>query len=294
MKFFNTIVNFFGLTKLLSNVKNIAIVLFAFYLSGTEFNLLEFLLSIISLSLIFSAIYAFNNISDLDVDLKNNYKKHYVKNVQYFGERSVFLLIFLLIFSGLIIGFFINIYFLFFIIILLIIGFLYSSKYTRFKEKFILDFLFGATLTYFFRFVAAWFIFSISLPPLLPIIILISAKTGGYLLYKQVDKPFLLSLKIKNTITILSNKTLIIISTFFWLITFLSFFLLCLNSKYLNIKILGSLPIKFLILTPFAFPPLIFIYLYIFDKMKTKMRYLRIIGFTYWILVIIVIWKLFL
>ena len=288
------LINFSKLTRPLSNVKNIAVVLFAFYLSGTEFDANRFILGIVALSFIFSSLYAFNNLNDLEIDKQNDHKKHYSKAVRYFGESKIIIIIFLLSIAGLIIGFFINTYFLINLIILLIIGFLYSSKISRFKEKIFLDVLFGATLTYFFRFIASWFIFSTFFPPLLPIIALISAKTGGYLLYKQIDRPFLMSLNIRNSITIFERKTLITASVFFWIITFLSFFILCLNSIYLNIKFLGSLPIKFLILLPFAVPPLVVIYFSALHKIKTQIKYLRIIGFCYWILVIIIIWSLFL
>ena len=292
MKFFSIIrestLNFFGLTRIISNVKNIAIVLLAFYLSNAELDWPKLILGIVSMSFIFSSIYTYNNLEDSQVDEQNSYKRHYSKAVKYFGEKIIFIMITLFVILGLIMGIFINIYFAGTLFILLAVGFLYSSKHTRLKDKFILDVLFGATFTYFFRFLAAWFVFSVSMPPLLPILALVFAKNGGYLLYKQADKPFLLSLQVKNTITVMKKKTLIIFSIFSWIVVFLSFLLLCLNARYIHLKVLGYLPEKFLILIPFAIPPLIVVYFYSFGRLKNNMRHLRILGFIYWLLVIVI------
>jgi len=291
---FETIVKFFGMTKILSNVKNIAIVLLAFYFSGTQFNAVSFFLGIVSLSSIFSAVYAYNNISDFYIDKKNNEKKHYSESVEYFGKKNAFTIFFILVVISFLLALFINIYFLTTLIVLFIAGIMYSSPAIRFKEKFLLDFLFGATFTYLLRFISAWFIFSISFPPILPILALISAKTGGYILYKQGDAQFLKSLGVKNTATIIKKKETIIFSIFLWIITFISVFFLFINAKYLNIKILGSLPLKFLILSPFAIPPLAVIYLYTLGALKMSIKNLRILGFIYWLSFIIVFWLFFL
>lgn len=297
MKFLKKIIefllNFLNLTKLLSNVKNIAIVLLAFYLSGSVLDWDKLITGIISLSFISSAIYIYNNLGDVKIDKYNENKNYYSKAVRYFGEKNALIFTVIFIVFGLYYGFAINFYFLVSLIALLATGFLYSFKYTRFKEKVILDILFGATLTFFFRFIASWFIFSISPPPLLAVVALVSAKSAGYMLYKEVDRSSLESLKIKNSITITGKIIIIIISALLWLVSFSSFIFLCLNEKYFKIKYLGELPIKFLFLIPFAIIPLIVIYLLALNKIKTQIKYLRIAGFCYWILVIIIIWSLF-
>ncbi|MDO8486642.1 MAG: UbiA family prenyltransferase [Candidatus Staskawiczbacteria bacterium] len=296
MKFLKKIkeflLNFLNLTKLFSNVKNIAIVLLAFYLSGSIFNLHKIFLGVISLSFISSAIYIYNNFSDLKSDKYNKNKDYYSEAVKYFGEKNTLVLNIIFIVLGLYFGSTINFYFLFALIALFIIGFLYSFKYTRFKEKVILDILFGATLTFLFRFIAFWFIFSISLPPILAVIALVSAKSAGYMLYKEVDRPYLTALKIKNSITIASKKTIITISSLLWFISFLSFIFLCLNSRYFQIEYLGKLPLNFLFLIPLAAPPLAVIYLSALNKIKTQIKYLRILGFCYWTLIMIIVWIL--
>ena len=293
-KIIELILNFFNLTKILSNVKNIAIVLLVFYLSGSNLDWYKLAIGIISLSFISSAIYIYNNLSDVRVDKYNKNKNYYSKAVRYFGEKNTLILATIFIICGFYFGFVINFYFLSGIVALLITGFLYSSKYTRFKEKVILDVLFGAMLTFFFRFIASWFIFSISVPPLLAVVALVSAKSAGYMLYKEADRTYLLALKIKNSITVVSKKVIIIISALLWFISFFSFIFLCLNSKYFQIEYLGELPFKFLFLTPFAVPPLIVVYLLVLNKIEIQIKYLRIIGFCYWTLVIVITWNLFL
>ena len=288
------ILNFFNLTKILSNVKNIAVVLLSFYLSGSTLDWYKLIMGIVALSFISSAIYIYNNLSDVKIDIYNEHKNYYSKTVRYFGEKNALILTVIFIILGLYSGFTINFYFLTSLIALLITGFLYSFKFTRFKEKVIFDVLFGATLTSLFRFIASWFIFSISSPPLLVAMALVFAKSAGYMLYKEVDRAPLSVLKIKNSITVASKKTIIIISILLWLISFSSFIFLCLNAKYFQMGYLGELPIKFLFLILFAVPPLAIIYLLVLNKIKTQIRYLRIVGFCYWILVIIIIWRFFL
>ena len=287
------LINFLRLTRPLSNIKNLALVLATFYISGGEFDFLRITVGIISLSLICSANYAYNNLYDYEADKINKNKKHHSKSIEYFGEKNSRIVVFLLTLSGYITGFLINIYFLVSLIFLSLTGFLYSSEKIRFKKRIVLDILFGATLTFFFRFIASWFIFSISIPPLLVVMALVSAKSAGYMLYKEIDRTSLLALKIRNSITVVSKKTIIVISALLWLVSFSSFIFLCLNSKYFQIRYLGNLPIKFLFLILFAVPPLIVIYLSILNKIKTEIRYLRVIGFFYWILVMIIIWRLF-
>jgi uncharacterized protein HemY len=107
------------------------------------------------------------------------------------------------------------------------------------------------------------------------IIALISAKSAGYLLYKEVDRPFLKNQNIKNSITAVEKETIIIISTILWLICFLFFIFL-----------------KFIILIPLAILPIAVIYFSALGKIKTKIKYLRIAGFIYWLFALIIILKL--
>lgn len=275
----NFLINLFRLTRPLSNVKNIALVLLAFYLSGQEFNLNKFILGIFSLSFACSAIYAYNAICDLEYDKNNKNKQHYSQAVYYFGEKYALIVILFLAAIGIFIGFYFNIYFLISLLALLITSFFYSSKYTRFKEKAGLDVLFGAALPFAFRFLAGWFVFSGSDPGLTPsfwlvILALVFAKTGGYLLYKEADRTYLEKLNIKNSITLLKKWTVILLSALCWVLAIASSF--------------AVLPVKFLFLIIFAIPPLVVIYLSVLGIIKTEIKHLRIWGFIYWILVIII------
>ena len=278
MKFF---INLFRLTRPLSNTKNVLIIFLAFFLSGTEFHLGKAILGFLSLSLACSAVYAFNTLSDSKIDKNNKNKEHYSESVLYFGAKKIYIILASAVILGLVSGFFVNVYFFLIILLILFFGFLYSSPSARFKERVLLDVLFGAIFTFPLRFIAAWFIFKISFPPLLPILALAFAKGGGYMMYKELDRQFLLEQHIKNSITGISRKNSIIISSLLMFFSIISVFLMCFNSEYLKIGLLGYLPFKFLILLPLAFPPLIVIYLKIFNKINIKNNNLRIIGFIY-------------
>ncbi len=283
------LLNFFRLTRPLSNVKNIAIVSLAFYLSGLKLNSALFVLGALSLSFIFSATYAYNTLCDINTDKKNENKKHYLKAVQYFGEKKSLLISAVLCGLGLVFGYFVNIYFFITLFFLLLVGFLYSSEYTRFKERVLLDVLFGASLTFLLRFVASWFIFEISFPPLLPMFALVFLKNGGYMLYKGYDRPHLIKSKIKNSITALPEKTTLIISACFFVASIVLFILMCLNSIYLRLGILGYLSIDFLALLILFIPPIIVQYLLFLNKIKIKPRYVRAAGLISLLLVIIIV-----
>ena len=73
----NFILNFLNLTKILSNIKNIAIVLLSFYISGSSLDWYKLAIGVISLSFISLAIYTYNNFSDAKIDKYNEYKNHY-------------------------------------------------------------------------------------------------------------------------------------------------------------------------------------------------------------------------
>lgn len=286
------LINFLKLTRPLSNIKNIALVLVAFYLFGEKKELLPIILGIISLSFVSSAVYAQNSFYDYNADKNNKNKQHYRKAVEYFGKKNTIIIIAFLVSVGFIIGFFINVYFLITLFFLFLTGFFYSSENFRFKERIILDILFGAVFTFFLRFLAAWFIFSGyplgRLPPLFAISALVFAKTGGYLLYKEADRAFLEKLNIKNSVTSLKKKTVILLSALCQIVAIFSFIFMCLNSVFFKLNFLGILPIKFLFLIIFTVPPLMIIYLSALEKIKTKIKNLRILGFAYWALVIVV------
>jgi len=278
-KAFNFLKNLARLARPLSNVKNIALIFLAFYISKSEPDFLKIIFGFVSVSLVCSAFYVFNTLSDYDFDKNNENKKHYLEAVAYFGKKNCFLIFIFLLVFGFVFATFINSYFLFAVFLLALTDYLYSSKHARFKERVILDVLFGAVFTFLFRFLAFWHIFSFSFPPLLIILALVSGKSAGYLLYKEVDRPFLSAQNAKNSITILKKPAVIFSATLFWAVCLASIILSCLEARYL--------PVKILILLPFALPPLAVIYLSALGKIKTKIKLLRMFGFIYWFFTII-------
>lgn len=279
----------FRLIRPLSGAKNAAVVVLAFYLAEATQNWGLLILGTVALSLIFSAVYAYNSVCDKSIDIKNSNKEQYSSAVHYFGHKKSLLIALIMAVLGIICGFYINIYFVAVQIMLVLVGFLYSSSHFRFKDKFILDVIFGATLTILLRFVAAWFIFKISFPPLLPMFALVFLKNGGFMLYKGHDRDFLIKSGVKNFITRLSQKTIFITSAVFFFLSIVSFVMLCLNSAYFHIDILGYLPIGFLFLTPFFIPPIILQYFLFFKRMKTGLNSFRTAGLIAMFLLIIII-----
>jgi len=282
-----------GLSRLvrpLSNIKNIVIVAVAFYFSGADFHLVSVLLGFFSLSFISSAIYGYNTINDLHLDQDNENKKYYAQGVQFFGERKSLTIVLFLTVMGLAVGIFLGYYFFIALIFLTASGFFYSSKYTRFKEKIVLDILFGASLTFLFRFIAAWFIFSNNFPALLPMLALVFGKTSGYLLYKGLDREYLLNKHIKNTITFISLKSLFIFSFSFAALTISSIVLMFFNSTYFHVDALGYLPVRALFLIPFIIPPTVVIFFQIKEKTKFSNPFLRFCGYMYMLWVTITIY----
>lgn len=285
----NFLTSFLNLTRPLSNIKNVALVLLAFYLFESEKDLFSIILGIISLSFVSSAIYAQNSLYDYDADKDNKNKQHYSEAIRHFGKKNTAVIIAFLVIAGLIAGIFINTYFFITLLLLFLTGFFYSSKITRLKEKFITDVLFGAVFTFLLRLLAAWFIFSQSLPPLLAISALVFAKIGGYLLYKEADRVYLEKLNIRNSITLSKKKTIILLSIFCWITAIVFFVFMCINSHFFKLKFLGILPFNFLFLTPFIIPPLGAIYFSVLGKIKTRIKDLRTWGFIYWIFVLVII-----
>jgi 4-hydroxybenzoate polyprenyltransferase len=253
----------------MSNAKNIAVVVLAFYLSGGKLNLVLFFLGVLALSLVFSSTYAYNTVCDAGIDRSNRNKRHYSESVVYFGRKKAILIVILLAFFGLAIGVSINIYFFSVSALILLTGFFYSSPYVRFKERVYLDVLFGAILTFSFRFVASWFIFKISFPPLLPLFALAFLKSGGYMLYKEYDRPFLMRSGVRNTITFFSTKSILLSSVIFFCFSILMFMIMCFER---------SLPLRFLWFLILFIPPILIQYLIFFKKITISAKYLRVAG----------------
>jgi len=281
--------NFFRLTRPLSNTKNILLLCLVFFLLRPEINWLNIILSIFSLSLISSAIYAFNSFCDFKVDKDNKNKEHYSKAIKFFGGEKISFIVTLFIFWGLFLGLMINYYFLFCLVLLLIFNFFYSSCQFRFKEKIIIDALIAGIFTFALRFIALWFVFAISFPPILAILALISAKSGGYLLYKEMDRDFLIKQNIRNTITIFKRNTIVLVSGLLYFLAIISADLMCFNERYFKINILGFLPFYLLLMLPLVLPPILILYLKVFNKINISGRNLRFFGFLYALLIVIIL-----
>ncbi len=268
--------NFSRLARPLSSTKNILLAFLALFLSGAQTSWPRVIISILSVSLVFSANYAFNTLSDFEEDRKSKNKQHYSKAIDFFGERKVILIFWFLAALGILSGLLINYIFVFCLALILAAGYLYSSRVTRFKEKAILDILISGVITISLRFAAFWFVFRHSLPPVTPILALISAKSGGYILYKEFDREFFPESN-KNTIARLSKKLIVAASALLFFLAILFFIIMCFT---------GEIPFGLIFLVPLAIPPVSAVYLKVFNKIDIKDKNLRTIGFVYALLVL--------
>lgn len=284
--------NLFLLIRPLSNIKNIAIIILALFISRQEFSIFIFMQIFLSLSFVSGFMYTFNSLNDINLDNKNINKKSYSQSIQYFGKiRTVKILILFLI-LGLFIGLTLNIWVFIFLLCFALTAYFYSSQRFRFKEKYILDVLFGAVFTFGFRFLAAWFALASFPIPLLALGALICAKSSGYILYKTLDRNALEQARIHNTITSHCPSFNFFLSFLFLLLSMSFVIAMCLLQQS-HPNWLGNLPFSYLFAIPFSLPPILIISLQIFRPTTFRNRTLRTIGFFYLLLVTLLIWKFF-
>jgi len=270
--------NLSALTRPLSNVKNIAVILLACFLYEIVPAPHVLLMGFLSLSFVCSAVYAFNSWQDLEADSINRNKTHYSESVFYFGQNSVLFIILVLVSAGVIFGFLINWHFVVSLLLLLLAGFSYSYKKIRLKEIPVLGFFIGGIFPILFRFSAAWSMLALSFPPVSFLIILFFLKTGGFLLYKEIDRDYLLKQKSTSIVRLFGKKTNAIISNSFLISAFIVFYLIF-SERF---------PLFWFVWTVIlAFVPFLVINLKIFNKIKTESKKLRMAGFIYFVLILI-------
>jgi 4-hydroxybenzoate polyprenyltransferase len=255
-------------TRPLQHIKNVAIVLLAYVLVAPKPTWQETTLAIVALSLVFSGAYTLNSLCDVARDKESFHKRKYYEAIQGLGHRVSGWLAGILMGAGVALGFFLTLPFVLTLFIIVIVTTVYSVPPLRFKDRPILDVLFGGMLTFPLRFIAGWFAFSALWPPILPVLALFVAKVAGYLLVKVPDRKEMQLKNVKNTITGLSRVSLIVIASIAGLLAVLSFVVLALNSIW-HIPYIGELPLVVLYLIPAVTP--LFVYEYIF-AIKGKLK----------------------
>lgn len=200
----HTILLLESVLRISSGVKNFVIVIIAALFAGTETRIAAIILVSLSLTCITSAMYAYNALTDVHIDAKNPNKQHRAVAAKALPDRFVRFLIVILIIVGVCVSFLFSARSGLAHALLAGELFLYSSPLTRFKERPLLDIVFGAVLSFSFRYFGAWYALSAGTPPLWPLAALISAKCGGFMLYKELDRATLEAQGIRSSITLLS------------------------------------------------------------------------------------------
>lgn len=276
--------NLWILARPASNVKNVALVLLALYFAGTEASWTRIALTILSLSCAWSALYVFNALEDRKCDRENQAKAHFAHAVEAVGSTATRRLIFILGACAFFLGAFINFRFLAVLIFTLLVGFMYSAAPFRFKDRPYLDVIFGGVFTYPLRFLGGWVAFSIAPPPMLPLVMLASAKGGGYLFYKEFDRAALTRQGVRNTTTIHAQWATIAAAFTLFFLAISSWFVMIANASF-GIAGLGALPAETLLLVPFLIPPLVVSLLKLFGVKPWRQSLLRRLGLFYFFLV---------
>lgn len=146
------------------------------------------ILGLFSFLLAYSAVYLFNDIMDYEHDIRDSLKRKTKAIAR--GDLSKleavnFLLVFVVV--GLLLSAFVNKYFTILLSFILFLNFLFSSEYTRFKDKwtraptiFLIQLL---------KFSAGWFAVTANLAnfPFLFMLSLSFFYTGGYFCYKNLE-----------------------------------------------------------------------------------------------------------
>lgn len=195
-----------------SAAKNLAVVLLAWLLAGSPAWPWEGILILFALAATTSALYLYNALTDQTTDRDVRTKHDFSHRTQIAGTGPLRLVLTVGVVVGVLTAFTVSRGSGLAVIALALFMTLYSSPRVRLKELPVVDVLFGGPLTHMARFAAAWSAFAPGAPPVLPLVALALAKTGGYLLYKARDQADLRRLGLRNTVTILPRRAIIGIS----------------------------------------------------------------------------------
>lgn len=261
--------------RISSGVKNVVIVVIAAYFAGAETHTAAIILVSFSLTCITSAMYAYNALTDVKIDAKNPNKQHRSRAARTLPESTVHALIFILITTGALLSVTLSILSALAHVLLATELFLYSSPLTRFKERPLLDVVFGAVLSFSFRYFGAWYALSTGAPPLWPLAALVLAKCGGFMLYKELDRKTLEGASVQNSITLLppaATTTLALISV---------------AAAVAVVQFAAPGLASFL---PLAAPPLAIILAQRFRVITVRQCFLRSAGLLYFLTIAAILW----
>ena len=199
---------------------------------------------------LWGGFYTLNDLTDIKLDVYDKEKKNRAIASGMVSPKRGFIFAYALIIIALMAGFFVNRFFFYMLVVLTINHLAYTLEPIRLKKRIFFDVFSGAFMTPVFRFLAGWFLFTDSFEiPILMIIALSFLKVGGYMFYKLRNRDIEIKFKHRNTFTLLSEKSIKIISVGYSILGLVSFILM---------PLIGTLPLRFLwligaifVITPF-------------------------------------------
>lgn len=250
----------------------------------------EFIIGFIILGpLMWSGLYILNDLSDIKKDRQSGEKRYRVIASGKLSVKHALITSISLISLSLILAATINLFFFLAILLTLINQAIYTLPPFRFKESANFDFISCGIIGQVLRLFAGWFLFTSSFNiPIIPILLVISVKTGGFLFYRLTFYKTELKLKYKSTIVKYPHNKIKKVAISLLALGFLSFIFLTLNSIYFpTLDFLGILPFKLIYFLSFLFL-ILPLYLYLLkNPEKIRVNLFRNIGYCYLAIVLI-------
>ena len=248
-----TLLNIIKSCRPLLWLKTLWVMLLASYLALNKLPpIKEFFFGFLVLGvLMWSGLYILNDLSDIYVDKFHKEKKERPIISGQLSKKTATISASILISLSIILSSLISFYFLLIIIFTLFNQLTYTLKPFRFKESANWDFISCGMLGQILRFLAGWFLFTTSFNiPILGLIFVTLTKTSGFLFYRLHHYDLEKKLKYKSSVITYNKNRVKILAFTLMFLAIISFFLMLLNDKFLNITQLGSLPFNLIYLTP--------------------------------------------
>ncbi len=183
---------------------------FAAYAYGVGIPLFEFSLGIVSVVLLWSGLYALNDVMDWQEDAKHSVKKKRVIPSGLVSPPSGLAFSYLLLLLSLSIAILLqNVLFFMCELVMLVNQLMYTSKPFSLKKRAVFDLVSGSLINPVFRFYAGWvLIVPYFNAPLLAITFVVGLQFGGYGLYRLMSAEHDKKLGYKSSVVVFKEKTL--------------------------------------------------------------------------------------
>ncbi|NMA44553.1 MAG: UbiA family prenyltransferase [Candidatus Diapherotrites archaeon] len=208
-----------------------------------------FVLGFFSVALMWSGLYALNDLTDWRIDLIHPVKKNRPIPSGKVTPFQAKIFSFVLIGIGLCIPFLLNNFWLLFCLLFMILNqFLYTMEPYRLKSRKYFDLISGSMVNPVFRYLSGLVLFVsfkklTTMPfPILPIIFVVGLQFSGYSLYRMFSTKHDKKVKMSSTVALLTTGKIKILSYSAMIIGALAYVLILVNGLTFQEKWLGFLP----------------------------------------------------